>query len=72
MKGAHGKHADRVMLVIAHRVATILDCDQLLVLSDGQLQECGPPQALMSRDGLFAGLVQAAQANERLQHETPG
>ena len=72
VKGAHGKHANRIMLVIAHRVATIMDCDQLLVLSDGQLQECGPPQALAQGDGLFAGLVQAAEANERLQHEAQG
>lgn len=60
--------AGRIMLVIAHRVATIMDCDQLLVLSDGKLVESGPPQDLAQGTGMFAGLVQAAEANEQLQH----
>jgi ABC-type multidrug transport system fused ATPase/permease subunit len=55
------------MLVIAHRVATIMDCDQLLVLSDGRLVESGPPGALSRGDGMFAQLVRAAEANEALQ-----
>ena len=60
------------MIVIAHRVATILDCDQLLVLSDGRLIESGPPGELSRGTGMFAALVQAADANEALQHAAQG
>ena len=53
----------RTLLVIAHRIDTIMDCDQLLVLSHGHLVECGSPGKLVAKDGgVFAGLVAAAAA----------
>ena len=55
--------ANRVLLVIAHRIDTIMDTDQLLVLSNGRLAEAGPPGALARRaGGVFAGMVDAARA----------
>ena len=55
-----------IMLVIAHRIDTIMDCDQLLVLNDGQLVESGPPRQLAeSSDGIFGRLVCAAKANDQ-------
>lgn len=41
---------------------TILDCDQLLVLSAGRLVESGPPAELARSGGLFARLVAAARS----------
>jgi ABC-type multidrug transport system fused ATPase/permease subunit len=58
---------ERSMIVIAHRVTTIMDCDHLLVLADGVLVESGKPTELASGTGLFAQLVKAAKANERHQ-----
>lgn len=55
---AHG----RVLLVIAHRIDTVLDCDALLVLSSGRIAEFGPPLELMARaDGTFGRMVAAAR-----------
>ncbi|KAG2425890.1 hypothetical protein HYH02_014893 [Chlamydomonas schloesseri] len=51
----------RVLLVIAHRIDTILDCDQLLVLAAGQLVEAGPPAALAAGSGVFSKMVAAAK-----------
>ncbi|EFJ47496.1 hypothetical protein VOLCADRAFT_30254, partial [Volvox carteri f. nagariensis] len=51
----------RVLLVIAHRVDTILDTDHLLVLSGGQLVESGDPRRLAEGDGVFAKMVAAAK-----------
>ena len=49
--------------VIAHQIDTIMDCDQLLVLSGGRLVEQGPPAELAQRSGgTFARLAQAAVA----------
>ena len=49
--------------VIAHRIDTIMDCDQLLVLSSGRLVEQGAPFELASRPGgAFARLTQAARS----------
>jgi ABC-type multidrug transport system fused ATPase/permease subunit len=54
----------RTLLVIAHRIDTIMDCDQLLVLANGNLVEQGPPQELASAstDGTFSKMVAAARA----------
>lgn len=60
-----GGSAERIMVVIAHRVGTIMDCDQLLVLSDGRIVERGAPTDLAGGDGTFAQLVRAADSNEQ-------
>ncbi|PRW21108.1 multidrug resistance-associated 1 isoform X3 [Chlorella sorokiniana] len=46
----------RTLLVIAHRIDTIMDCDQLLVLSAGNLVEQGAPGELAQTGGIFARL----------------
>ncbi|GFR41482.1 hypothetical protein Agub_g2173, partial [Astrephomene gubernaculifera] len=43
---ANRHHEGRVLLVIAHRLDTIMDTDQLLVLAGGRLVESGPPGEL--------------------------
>lgn len=53
------------MLVIAHRVNTIMDCDGVIVLADGRLVESGPPRELADdAKGVFGRLVSAAAAND--------
>jgi ABC-type multidrug transport system fused ATPase/permease subunit len=53
----------RVLMVIAHRIDTIMDCDSLLVLSGGELVEQGAPGELAARpDGTFSRMVAAAAA----------
>ncbi|XP_019094479.1 PREDICTED: ABC transporter C family member 11-like [Camelina sativa] len=48
------------MLVIAHRLNTIVDCDKILVLSSGQVLEYDSPQELLSRDtSAFIRMVQS-------------
>ena len=52
----------RVLLVIAHRIDTVMECDQLLVLSAGELVEQGAPQELAGRQsGVFAAMVASAK-----------
>ena len=57
----------RTLLVIAHRIDTIMDCDQLLVLNKGRLVESGAPGELVRGGGVFARLVSAAQDAARRQ-----
>lgn len=59
------------MLVIAHRVDTIYDCDQLLVLADGRLVQSGRPCDLAAGSGTFAELVAAAHSNEHSDDVEP-
>ena len=56
----------RVLLVIAHRVDTIIDMDHILVLGSGQVLEQGAPRDLVASGGTFASMVAASCIN--MQH----
>ncbi len=48
--------ANRTSFVIAHRLNTIRDADEILVMHHGEIVERGRHQELMSRDGMYARL----------------
>jgi ATP-binding cassette, subfamily B, bacterial len=48
----------RTSLVIAHRLATILAADKILVMNEGRLVEAGPHQELLAKGGLYTRLYQ--------------
>ena len=51
---------DRTIITIAHRIETILQSDQVLVLENGKAVEFGTPRELMEKTGLFYDLVMEA------------
>jgi ATP-binding cassette subfamily B protein len=55
--------SERTTLVIAHRLATVLEADRILVLDSGRLIEEGTHKTLVAKDGLYARLA-------KLQFET--
>ena len=57
--------AGRTTLVIAHRLATVLKADRILVLHDGRIVESGRHGELVEADGRYARLA-ALQFDERL------
>ena len=48
---------DKTLLVIAHRLKTIRDAEQILVITDGQIRERGTHESLMAANGIYAHLV---------------
>jgi len=52
---------DRTTFVIAHRLSTVRDADQILVLEDGRLAEQGKFEELIRMKGLFARLYDQGQ-----------
>ncbi len=49
---------DKTLLVIAHRLKTIKDADQILLISDGEIRERGTHDELMSIGGQYAHMVE--------------
>jgi len=46
----------RTTIVIAHRLSTVIEADQIAVIQDGRVVEAGPPDELLTRGGQFADL----------------
>lgn len=54
---------NRTTLVIAHRLSTVADAQQILVLDHGRIVERGTHPQLLAMDGLYAQMWQRQQAN---------
>ncbi len=50
--------AGRTSLIIAHRLATVMGCDRVLVFHAGRLVEEGTHEALLARGGLYRTLYE--------------
>lgn len=62
-KALEGLMQERTTLVVAHRLATVLKADRILVLDQGRIVEEGTHQSLVERGGIYARLA-------KLQFET--
>ena len=55
-------HSDRTIVIIAHRLSTVVRADKIIVIEDGEIIEQGSPTDLIEAKGRFSSLW-------RLQHD---
>jgi len=50
---------NKTVLIIAHRMRTVLGADKIVVIKDGMIAETGSPQVLKEKKGIFATMLTA-------------
>jgi ATP-binding cassette, subfamily B, multidrug efflux pump len=55
---------DKTAIIITHRIFSLLDFDQVLVMDKGTIIEQGTHQSLMEKDGHYADLYRKQQSTE--------
>ena len=60
---------DRTSIVIAHRISTVKDLDQIIVLDDGRIVERGTHHELLAADGIYAAMYRRQLLGEELEED---
>ena len=58
---------DRTSIVVAHRISTVKDADEILVLDDGRIVERGSHSELLLRRGRYAQMYRRQLLEEELE-----
>jgi ATP-binding cassette subfamily B protein len=59
-RAIHKARADRTVILVAHRLSTLLDTDRIFVFDEGRVVETGDYDELVRRGGVFTELVHSA------------
>lgn len=65
----YNKFKRKSMLIIAHRLATVKNCDVIIVLDKGQIVEKGTHEELLAKQGQYYKLWEMQQGNFTIQEE---
>lgn len=57
-------YPEKTLLITAHRLSSVVDCDEILYMQDGRIIERGTFDELMKLDGHFASVYRIQQAQK--------
>jgi ATP-binding cassette subfamily B protein len=52
-------------IIIAHRLSSVIDCDQIIVLDEGEIKEIGTHTELLSKNGVYAEMYEKQVVEEK-------
>jgi ATP-binding cassette subfamily C (CFTR/MRP) protein 1 len=55
--GPNGMLRDKTRVLVTHRISVLSQCDQIIVMKDGSISECGSYKQLLERKGDFAEFI---------------
>ena len=55
---------DATVILISHRVTTLMGADQIMVLNEGQIQEMGTHQQLIQQEGIYKKIYEIQMSQD--------
>jgi ABC-type multidrug transport system fused ATPase/permease subunit len=56
--------SNRTTIIIAHRLSTVQDCDQIVVMHQGRVVECGTHEELVRMNGRYTELLKMQESSD--------
>lgn len=64
LQNIHDNFPDKTVIITAHRFSSVVDCDEILYMKDGEITERGTFKELMALDGSFAHVYNVQQEQQ--------
>lgn len=69
LQGLKSEMENKTTILIAHRISTIKDCDEIIVLDEGRIIEKGNHQELLENKGLYYEFYQKQLLEDKIANE---
>jgi len=69
LKGLHQIMRERTSIIVSHRISTIKEADEIIVLSDGEIIERGTHETLLEFGGEYCAMYQKQLLADRIEEE---